>query len=168
MSFASGPVPRCGQYSIAAIPERVDQAEASKEAALMEEASPALETQGQKLFRRRNRSGVSDRVFLDSYSGPYTQDVPCGGSGGGPMDIVLSGSGRLVHGSLNGLCKARNWNTLIPLVPVLRFKACPSVWGLDPHKGGGNRLNISAIGGNFARIRSPLLPLSLYSSGIRR
>ncbi|CAA0821957.1 Unknown protein [Striga hermonthica] len=29
--------------------------------------------------------------------------------------------------------------------------------GPDPHKGGGSRLNISAIGGNFARIRSPIL-----------
>lgn len=29
--------------------------------------------------------------------------------------------------------------------------------GLDPHKGGGSRLNISAIGGNFAHIRSPIL-----------
>lgn len=29
--------------------------------------------------------------------------------------------------------------------------------GRDPHKGGGSRLNISAIGGNFARIRSPIL-----------
>ncbi|KAF8740720.1 hypothetical protein HU200_013779 [Digitaria exilis] len=26
--------------------------------------------------------------------------------------------------------KARNWNTLIPLVPVLRFRACPSVWSV--------------------------------------
>ncbi|KAJ4963601.1 hypothetical protein NE237_023540 [Protea cynaroides] len=50
------------------------------------------------------------------------------GGGGGPLDIVLSGSGRLVHGPLDGRCKARNWNTLIPLVPVLRFRACPSVW----------------------------------------
>lgn len=117
------------------------------------------------------------------------------GGGGGPRGIVLSGSGRLVHGPLDGRCKARNWNTLIPLVPVLRFRACPSVWsvlhtvgqrslhlftnydgspgplssslfcslvcslvrGPDPHKGGGSRLNISAIGGNFARIRSPIL-----------
>jgi hypothetical protein len=52
------------------------------------------------------------------------------GGGGGPMDIVLSGSGRLVHGPLDGRCKARNWNTLIPLVPVLRFRACPSVWSV--------------------------------------
>jgi hypothetical protein len=29
--------------------------------------------------------------------------------------------------------------------------------GPDPHKGGGSRLNISAIGGNFVRIRSPIL-----------
>lgn len=29
--------------------------------------------------------------------------------------------------------------------------------GPDPYKGGGSRLNISAIGGNFARIRSPIL-----------
>ncbi|GKD66946.1 hypothetical protein Tco_1309054, partial [Tanacetum coccineum] len=29
--------------------------------------------------------------------------------------------------------------------------------GSGPHKGGGSRLNISAIGGNFARIRSPIL-----------
>lgn len=35
----------------AAIQETVDRAEASEEAALMEEASPALETHGQKLFR---------------------------------------------------------------------------------------------------------------------
>ncbi|KAJ0877850.1 hypothetical protein HanRHA438_Chr10g0433131 [Helianthus annuus] len=41
------------------------------------------------------------------------------------MDIVLSGSGCLVHGPLDGRCKARNWNTLIQLVPVLRFRACP-------------------------------------------
>ncbi|KAK1581288.1 hypothetical protein Q3G72_004651 [Acer saccharum] len=34
----------------AAILERVDRAEASEEATLMEEASPTLETQGQKLF----------------------------------------------------------------------------------------------------------------------
>jgi hypothetical protein len=50
--------------------------------------------------------------------------------GGGPLDIVLSGSGRLVHGPLDGRCKARNLNTLIPLVPVLRFRACPSVWSV--------------------------------------
>ncbi|KAK4538925.1 hypothetical protein RGQ29_032161 [Quercus rubra] len=97
-----------------------------------------------------------------------------GGGGGGPLDIVLSGSGRLVHGPLDGRCKARNWNTLIPFIPVLRFRACPSVWsilhtasfllpflltrrGPGPHKGGGSLLNISAIGGNFARIRSPIL-----------
>ncbi|KAK4605832.1 hypothetical protein RGQ29_000211 [Quercus rubra] len=43
---------------------------------------------------------------------------------------VLSGSGRLVHGPLDGRCKARNWNTLIPLVPVLRFRAYPSVWSV--------------------------------------
>ncbi|KAL2971153.1 hypothetical protein AAZX31_15G178800 [Glycine max] len=89
--------------------------------------------------------------------------------GGGPRDIVLSGSGRLVHGPLDGRCKARNWNTLIPLVPVLHFRACPSVWAsfllpfLLTRKGSGppqrlrSRLNISAIGGNFARIRSPIL-----------
>jgi hypothetical protein len=103
--------------------------------------------------------------------------------------LVLSGSGRLVHGPLDGRCKARNWNTFIPLVPVLRFRACPSVWSVlhtagqrslhlftnydgspgplssslfcslvgKPYKGGGSRLNISAIGGNFARIRSPIL-----------
>lgn len=35
----------------AAIPETVDRAEASEEAALMEEASPAQGTQGLKLFR---------------------------------------------------------------------------------------------------------------------
>ncbi|KAI4298075.1 hypothetical protein MLD38_040498 [Melastoma candidum] len=29
--------------------------------------------------------------------------------------------------------------------------------GPDPHKGGGSQLNISAIGGNFARIRSPII-----------
>jgi len=52
------------------------------------------------------------------------------GGGGGPLDIVLSGSGRLVHGPLDGRCKAKNWNTLIPLVPVLRFRACPSVWSV--------------------------------------
>ncbi|CAK7328644.1 unnamed protein product [Dovyalis caffra] len=45
-------------------------------------------------------------------------------------DIVLSGSGRLVHGPFDGRCKARNWNTLIPLVPVLRFGARPSVWSV--------------------------------------
>ena len=54
----------------------------------------------------------------------------CVWGGGGPLDIVLSGSGRLVHGPLDGRCKARNWNTLIPLVPVLRFRACPSVWSV--------------------------------------
>ncbi|KAL8552751.1 hypothetical protein ACS0TY_001434 [Phlomoides rotata] len=53
-----------------------------------------------------------------------------GGGGGGPLDIVLSGSGRLVHGPLDGRCKARNWNTLIPLVPVLRFRAYPSMWSV--------------------------------------
>ena len=52
------------------------------------------------------------------------------GGGGGPLDIVVSGSGRLVHGPLDGRCKARKLNTLIPLVPVLRFRACPSVWSV--------------------------------------
>ena len=79
-------------------------------------------------------------------------------------------------------------------VPVLRFRACPSVWSVlntvgqqslhlltycdgspgplssslfcslvnqglpdPPYKGGESRLSISAIGGNFARIRSPIL-----------
>jgi hypothetical protein len=27
--------------------------------------------------------------------------------------IVLSGSGRLIHGPIDGWCKARNWNTLL-------------------------------------------------------
>jgi hypothetical protein len=109
---------------------------------------------------------------------------------GGPLDIVLSGNGRLDHGPFNGRCKARNWKTLISLFPVLHFKACPSVrlilhtvgqrslhlslimmvrqglfllpflltrWGSDPQKGGGSQLNISTIGGNFPRIRSPIL-----------
>ena len=114
------------------------------------------------------------------------------GGGGGPLDIVLSGSGRLVHGPLDGRCKARNWNTLIPLVPVLRFRACPSVWSvlhtvgqqslhLFTHEGSPgplfslpfclsvtrglpdllqreeSRLNISAIGGSFARIQSSII-----------
>ncbi|KAM3739222.1 hypothetical protein ACB098_08G008600 [Castanea mollissima] len=46
------------------------------------------------------------------------------------QEEVLSGSSRLVHGPLDGRCKARNWNTLIPLVPVLRFRVCPSVWSV--------------------------------------
>ncbi|KAL3500213.1 hypothetical protein ACH5RR_039306 [Cinchona calisaya] len=49
---------------------------------------------------------------------------------GGPLDMILSGSGNLVHGPLDGRCKAKNWNTLILLVPVLRFRACPSVCAL--------------------------------------
>ncbi|CAI8611255.1 unnamed protein product [Vicia faba] len=132
--------------------------------------------------------------FCEAYD-PSARLEPIGArctlwGGGGPWDIVLSGSGRLVHGPLDGRCKARNWNTLIPLVPVLRFRACPSVWsvlhivgqrslhlltnydgspgtlsstlffslvrGPDPHKGGGSRLNISAISGNFSRIRSAI------------
>ncbi|GFP91378.1 hypothetical protein PHJA_001281800 [Phtheirospermum japonicum] len=52
------------------------------------------------------------------------------GGRGGAFDIVLSGNVRLVHVPLDGRCKARNWNTLIPLVPVLRFRACPSVWSV--------------------------------------
>ncbi|KAL4628660.1 hypothetical protein ACB092_05G256200 [Castanea dentata] len=46
------------------------------------------------------------------------------------VNFVLSGSGRLVHGPLDGQCKARNWNTLILLILVLRFRACPSVWSV--------------------------------------
>ncbi|KAI3726251.1 hypothetical protein L1987_66048 [Smallanthus sonchifolius] len=42
--------------------------------------------------------------------------------------VCTKGSGRLVHGPLDDRCKARNWNTLIPLVPVLRLRACPSVF----------------------------------------
>ncbi|CAL1414421.1 unnamed protein product [Linum trigynum] len=53
------------------------------------------------------------------------------GGGGGPLDIVLSGGGHLVHGPFDGRCKARNLNTLIPPVPVLRFRACPSVWSVS-------------------------------------
>ena len=53
-----------------------------------------------------------------------------GEGGGGPLDIVLSGSGCLVHGPLDGRCKTRNWNTLIPLVPILHFRACPLVWSI--------------------------------------
>lgn len=40
--------------------------------------------------------------------------------------------------------------------PLSSSLFCSLVRGPDPHKGGGSRLNISAIGGNFARIRSPI------------
>nr|KJB09768.1 hypothetical protein B456_001G163500 [Gossypium raimondii] len=40
---------------------------------------------------------------------------------------------------------------------VVSTPYCRAAKGPDPHKRGGSRLNISDIGGNFARIRSPIL-----------
>ena len=70
------------------------------------------------------------RVYSWIVIAAHRREMYLVGGGGGPLDIVLSGSGRLVHGPFDGRCKARNWNTLIPLVPVLRFRACPSVWSV--------------------------------------
>ncbi|KAK8964770.1 hypothetical protein KSP40_PGU000742 [Platanthera guangdongensis] len=84
------------------------------------------------------RSQVSKWALLATHDLGFLENLaprPIGASctlwwGGGPLDIVLSGSGSLVHGPLDGRCKARNWNTFLPLVHVLRFRTCPSVWSV--------------------------------------
>ena len=81
---------------------------------------------------------------------------------GGPLDIVLSGNGRLDHGPFNGRCKARNWKTLISLFPVLHFKACPSVRSIL-HTVGQRSLHLSLI----MMVRQGLFPppFSAHSLG---
>lgn len=83
----------------------------------------------------RQSTGFLSLSFLFRVSswiviGAHRRKMYLVGGGGLPLDIVLSGSVPLVHGPLDGRCKARNWKTLIPLLPVLRFRACPSVWSV--------------------------------------
>jgi hypothetical protein len=113
---------------------------------------------------------------------------------GGPLDIVLSDSGHLVHGPLDVRCKTKNLHCKYPsfLPLILNFRARPSVWSVldtdgqqslhlftyggsprplssslfcllptrrlpDPLQREKSRLNISAIGGNFARIQFSII-----------
>ena len=43
----------------------------------------------------------------------------------GTLDIVLSDSGRLVHGPLDVRCKAKNWNTLPETFPSFALGPVP-------------------------------------------
>jgi hypothetical protein len=48
----------------------------------------------------------------------------------GNLDIVLSDSGRLVHGPLDVRCKAKNWNTLPETFPSFALGPVPQLWSV--------------------------------------